>query len=69
MDPNQALADLLELAADLRAIIDSGEDPDEPGEYYRIASEAVEKFEGLHGWLTRGGFLPAAWTPARLDGP
>lgn len=63
MDPNQALADLLKLVADMRAIIDSGEDPDEPGEYYRIASEATEKFEGLHDWLARGGFRPAAWCP------
>lgn len=69
MDPDETLRRFRELVADMAAVAETGEDPDEPGEYYRIASEAVDAFEGLDMWLTKGGFLPAAWrTPiARVN--
>lgn len=61
MDPNEALDRLRQLVADMNAIDASGEDPDESGEYRRIASEATDAFGGLDHWLSRGGYLPRAW--------
>lgn len=69
MDPNATLAILRQLVEDMRAWTESGEDPDEPGEYYRIASEATEAFNSLDEWISTGGFLPGGWgggKPARL---
>lgn len=67
MEPNEALSALRQLVVDMQGWTESGEDPDEPGEYYRIASEATEGFDNLDEWVTKGGFLPRAWTPALLD--
>lgn len=61
MDPNAALIEARKLVTELRAWQDGGEDPDEPGEYYRIASELAEAFDGLDGWIIKGGFLPKGW--------
>lgn len=55
MDPNTALAEIRELVA----------------ESYREAltedetSRLCDLIEGLDRWVTRGGFLPAAWTVTR----
>lgn len=62
MDPNEALEAIRKLVQDMEAWEESGEDPDEPGEYYRIASELATAFDGLDGWLSKGGFRPEAWT-------
>lgn len=61
MDVDATLVKLLALAAEQRAWEESGEDPDEPGEYYRIASEMTQAFLDLHGALSRGAFLPKPW--------
>lgn len=61
MDINVTVAKMRELAADMHAWQDGGEDPDEPGEYYRIASEMVEGFDAMDGWLTEEGFAPESW--------
>lgn len=53
MDPDTALAELRTLALDVLSPVD-GESSDE-------AIELAEKFQGLDEWLSRGGFLPAAW--------
>jgi hypothetical protein len=59
VDPDAALATMLELRADIERLDRSG---DEPGEYYRIASEQSDCFAALHDWIIRGGFLPAEWS-------
>lgn len=61
MDPNETLARLRRLVTDMDAWRESGEDPTEPGEYYRIASEATDAFEALDAWMVKGGFMPEAW--------
>lgn len=61
MDPNETLAKLRQLVIDMDAIEESGEDPDEPGEYLRIASEATTLFDALDGWMAKGGFMPSEW--------
>lgn len=62
MDINVTVAEMRKLSADMHAWQDGDEDPDEPGEYYRIASEMVEYFDAMDGWLSKGGFAPDAWT-------
>jgi hypothetical protein len=54
VDPDAALATMLELRADIERLDRSG---DEPGEYYRIASEQSDCFAALHDWIIRGGCL------------
>lgn len=66
MDPNATLAEIRQLVQDMEAIDESGDDPDEPGEYYRIASEAAHAFASLDGWITKGGFLPSEWAPPKM---
>ena len=55
MDPNAALATIRRLI-DLYAK-DAVLDQDD-------ASALVEAVEGLDGWLSKGGFLPEAWSRA-----
>lgn len=66
MDPTETLNNLLELVAKLRGYEDSGEEPDEPGEYYNIATEMAAGIEALNGWLLQGNFLPGPWADAFL---
>lgn len=61
MDVNETVANMRTLAADMHAWQDGAEDPDEPGEYYRIASEMVEGFDALDTWLSKGDFPPGDW--------
>jgi hypothetical protein len=66
MDPNMTLHELRELCAELQQI---APDPDRPllGAVRRseLAGSIAEKFDALDGWLTRGGFIPSAWTEGR----
>lgn len=62
MDPNTVLAKMRQLAVDMHNWEERGEDPEEPGEYYRIASKMVEGFDTLDDWLVRGGVRPDSWT-------
>jgi hypothetical protein len=57
MDPDVALDELRELAEQLR---DLG--PEQALDDLGDISRMVELFNGLDGWLSKGGFLPAAWT-------
>lgn len=50
MDPDVALERIRELAVEVAAW--SGDDD---------VLELIEAVQGLDGWLSRGGFLPAAW--------
>ncbi len=61
MDPNEALRRLREAAAKVREEMDKcfGGDPMDD------VSDMLQHFEALDGWITNGGFLPAAW---RRDG-
>jgi hypothetical protein len=56
MDPDAALAELRERAAEIAG---DGLEADLVGMRVRMA----ELFRALDGWLAGGGFLPAAWTP------
>lgn len=53
MDPNAALAEMLELIATLVESDDTE------------AARLAELVEGLHGWMAGGGFLPTEWTTNR----
>jgi hypothetical protein len=56
MDPDAALATARSALAAIRA----GEDSH--GEHMTDAKDdLVDAFEALDGWISRGGFLPAAW--------
>ncbi len=60
MDPDEALANLRKL---MQQLYDELPGPDiQSTRIEDLASEIVEQFEALDGWLTRGGFLPAAWS-------
>lgn len=73
MDPNEALTAIRERVARLGVLCDSEQlqqllaslDVTQPSaemsELVGEASELVEYVEGLDQWLSRGGFLPAAW--------
>lgn len=56
MDPDAALA----TARSAIAAIRKGEDSH--GEFMTDAhDDLADAFEALDGWITKGGFLPAAW--------
>lgn len=57
MDPNETLKRIRTLIAALEA---GARDPD--GE----ACELAEAWRALDGWLSKGGFLPAAWAPGPI---
>jgi hypothetical protein len=56
MDPNETLKRMLYLAAVLQ---DQG-DPDP-----EIGAELATLVQAMNDWLSRGGFLPAAWAMGR----
>lgn len=57
MDPTAALAHIREHAEAAHAAEKAG---DTEGEFLEL-SQLAEHFEGLDGWLTKGGFLPEQW--------
>lgn len=57
MDPNAALAEIRRLIDNLKFQIE----PDTGLVDLDDASELIDRFEGLDGWLSKGGFLPADW--------
>jgi hypothetical protein len=60
MDPNATLAELRQMLGDYLAHIEAG-----GGDLHEEAAVRVaERFAALDGWLSAGGFPPAAWTPA-----
>jgi hypothetical protein len=58
MDPNVALAQVRDLAADVRA---------DPFDVTAVHS-LVEAITALDEWITAGGFLPEAWDAALRGG-
>jgi hypothetical protein len=57
MDPNAALAEIRTLIHEAR---------EATGPHAEAAlNEMSEYFEGLDEWLSKGGFLPAAWDGGR----
>lgn len=60
MDPNAALAELVDIARQHQAELD-----DESRNRHADTGQMAEVFLGLHDWLSQGGFLPAAWNAGR----
>jgi hypothetical protein len=60
MDPNTVLRALRQLTARIDEI---SANPDR--DWSDVALEALEGIDALDGWLTRGGFLPEAWSTGR----
>lgn len=69
MDPNEALRLMRDYIRRVRdSVQGEGTDPD----VLRIeADQLAEYADALDGWLSRGGFLPAAWAPMiqPVEGP
>lgn len=55
MDPNEALRVL-------RAMVEAVM----TGDGCASVDELAEQFDALDEWIARGGFLPAAWSPAAV---
>lgn len=53
MDPSATLTEIRRLVAE-------GMDGSD-AELFDRMSELLDSFDGLDGWLSRGGFLPEAW--------
>lgn len=60
MDPDAALAELLDLARAHQAELD-----DESTNNHADTGQMADLVLGLHDWLSTGGFLPAAWAVGR----
>lgn len=58
MDPNANLKEMLELASSIQEIY---EQEDGNGIDLDDANRLAQLVESLNGWITNGGFLPAAW--------
>jgi hypothetical protein len=56
MDPDANLAETRKLVDDIMRAID-GDSPLDVSDVDRL----VELVRSLDGWITRGGYLPAAW--------
>lgn len=69
MDPDAALTNLLAAVAEIQRLEDldiaPGEVPAHDLSVANAARDAAESADALHGWLSRGGFLPAAWAAGR----
>lgn len=60
MDPNEALARIREICDKFNA----GEFTF--GQAAAQMSTLIELIDGLHEWITKGGFLPNDWEPTRI---
>lgn len=58
MDPNAALERILECADMIIVQTDEGASG---ADIHYDANELAEAVQALHGWLSRGGFLPSQW--------
>lgn len=72
MDPETTLGELRALTAEGLAIWDDMGKVTRHGSQgearlAEIGREMAEKFEALDGWLSRGGFAPAAWRGAETE--
>lgn len=57
MDPDALLAAALDAAGRIRHRIDNSDLPIDPD----VADTLARSVEALDNWLSKGGFLPAAW--------
>lgn len=64
MDPDQTLADILDLAAGLEELSDQHNDR-KSVDWTETADELSEKLAALDTWLCNGGFLPKRWSKAK----
>lgn len=60
MDPDAALAELLDIARAHQAELD-----DESRNQHADTGQMADLVVDLHDWLAGGGFLPAAWASGR----
>jgi len=60
MDPNEALKNLREALRGWHANGNEWESADDP-----MSEQLVDAAEALDEWLSKGGFLPAAWQQNR----
>lgn len=72
MDPNEALRALLEMAEEAQSIVDNAAEDgtltmEKKDRLADIAIESAQFLQGLDGWLSRGGFLPARWQKGRTN--
>lgn len=70
MDPNAALEQIRELIDEIRWATHPAPDTEstarERNKTIRDALDPlVEHWDALDAWITRGGFLPSAWTVGR----
>ena len=61
MDPNATLNELRETAQYVKQLTYDGSIEIGTDEMERFLGEMVDHFQMLDEWLTRGGYLPAAW--------
>ena len=62
MDPNVTLQEILQICVDIA----ERDDCDSKGGCYDYeVIELVNAIDNLHGWLSKGGFLPEAWNKNR----
>lgn len=63
MDPNETLKKIRAMSEKL---LSEEMDDARQAEFNRLAEELALHIVALDGWLKQGGFLPNAWTGARL---
>lgn len=66
MDPDATLAEMLDAARAVQANIDSLVQPETTIDT-GAPGELAEGVIAMHGWLSGGGFLPAAWKPGQAE--
>lgn len=64
MDPNAALREIRETCNMVLNCTDA-EHPKETCVCIAHAANLAESFDGLDNWLSKGGFVPAAWKGSR----
>jgi hypothetical protein len=65
MDANTALLEASRAAREIMLAVDALDDDDIFVAPPNAAYELAEAFQALDAWLTKGGYLPAAWREAK----
>jgi hypothetical protein len=65
MDPDTTLTIIRQTRAEIRRRIADGETTDISGPLEEAMTVLAQATEDLDNWLSRGGFLPAAWAEGR----
>lgn len=69
MDPNAALETIRAASNELDALTEPDRGFDVPTEILSAAADLTESVFALDEWITKGGFLPTAWTPTPAPEP